>query len=208
MAVGESWGVPGAEPADAVQAQCQIVLQDELLDHGLCWLLELLHQIQNCLHNTRQLSFAVQTFTVQTFAVQTFTVTHRACKSVCIRVCAKRAIHLQQQESSLFNVPRTRFSADLMRSMALGGSTLSRQSMTTCLATWLKHLKQQPPSSTKIAATTCCTGRKLTSWAESTSAGCRASLCLMPLGCSPWWTVFQCLMYLVLVLFQHLQHHS
>ena len=35
MAVVENWGGPGADPADAVQAQCQVVLQDVLLDHGL-----------------------------------------------------------------------------------------------------------------------------------------------------------------------------
>jgi len=46
VGVGVSWGVPGAAPSDAVEAQCQVVLQDVLLDHDLCWLLQLLHQIQ------------------------------------------------------------------------------------------------------------------------------------------------------------------
>ena len=90
MAVGESWGVPGADPADAVQAQCQVVLQDVLLDHGLCWLQELLHQIQ-----------IVCTIGDSCLVVKHFTVTQKARKSVCIRVCAKRAIQSQQQHFSL-----------------------------------------------------------------------------------------------------------
>lgn len=85
MAAGESWGVPGADPADAVQAQCQVVLQDVLLDHGLCWLQELLHQIQ-----------IVCTIGDSCPAVKHFTVTQKARKSVCIRVCDKRAMQSQR----------------------------------------------------------------------------------------------------------------
>jgi hypothetical protein len=131
---------------------------------------------------------------------------------MCIRVCAKRAQtygHRRSQTVKLQLVQgaKNKILADLVFSMALGGSNLSRQGMTTSLATCLKHSRQQRLSTIKIAPIVCCTRRKLTSWAESTTAGCRASLCLMPLGCSPWRTVFQCLMYLVLVLSQHLQHH-
>ncbi len=76
MAVGESWGVPGADPADAVQAQCQVVLQDVLLDHGLCWLLELLHEIQ-----------IVSEVCDSCLLLYTTLLSHRRCISVHQSVC-------------------------------------------------------------------------------------------------------------------------
>ena len=198
MAVVENWGGPGADPADAVQAQRQVVLQDVLLDHDLCWLLELLHQIQ-----------IVCTIWDSCFLLCRILLSHHTegtqisvHQGVCQENGAVTATTLQ-----LVQCAKNRLLAVLMCSMAFGGSTVSIQGMTTSLAACLKHSRQQQPSTSNIAAIMVCTGRKITSWAESTIAGCGASLCLMPLGCSPWRTVFQCLMYLVLVLFQHLQHH-
>ena len=113
MAVVENWGGPGADPADAVQAQCQVVLQDVLLDHGLCWLLELLHQIR--IVCTIWDSF----FCYTEFCCRT---TQKARKSVCIRVCAKITIQ-SATKLQLVQCAKNKLLADLMCSMALGGST-------------------------------------------------------------------------------------
>jgi len=123
VAVGESWGVPGADPADAVKAQCQLVLQDALLDHGLCWLLELLHQIQivcsiwdSCLWLYRVL------------------LSHRRHANQCASQCVPREQHSHSIKALACTMCQEHM-ADLMCSMALGGRNLSRQGTTTSLAT-------------------------------------------------------------------------